>query len=542
MITPDMANPVIERTLRVEYLPLAELQPAKTNPKKHNLELLQESLLRFGFVSPVILDEASQTVLAGHGRLEALKQLCQTYDTPPEGVKVSDGGAWLVPVLRGVEFEQPSEAVSYLLADNRLCEVGGWDAEVLAETLAELEDEALGLGWDEKEMEKLLATLDEDSQALDDAAGEDEADEEETPSPPASNLKPSERVPKLYKSAKLHHGDCLKILNKLRPNTVDALVCDPPAGIGFISEAWDSGFKNKEEWVGLLTQVFSACLKVMKPGAHGLVWAFPRTAHWTSHALEQAGFEVRDVLIHLLRPPSPKSVNLSKAAKAKNVDAPELDGLGTGVLKAAEHWVLVRKPLEGTTVENVLKWGTGGLDLRGCAIPREKGQETWPKTVTWEHAEDCSETECSPTCPSQDLQESGLVGEGVDPRGFFYCPPVSTAEREAGCEGLDFSSYETISKRKPSAKKHARSGGRFALSGEVRNIHPSVKSIALMRWLVRMVTCGDFMVLDPFMGSGATGIAALREGCKFIGIEKEERYFRIAEARIKHWADRSDSF
>lgn len=108
------------------------------------------------------------------------------------------------------------------------------------------------------------------------------------------------------------HGDCLEQLASLDKNSVHALITDPPAGISFMGKSWDDDKGGRDQWISWLTEVMKECLRVMKPGAHGLVWAIPRTSHWTATALENAGFEVRDVVTHLFGSGFPKSHDISK--------------------------------------------------------------------------------------------------------------------------------------------------------------------------------------------------------------------------------------
>ena len=112
---------------------------------------------------------------------------------------------------------------------------------------------------------------------------------------------------------KLKQGDCLDVLRKAPDNYADSLVTDPPAGISFMGKDWDDDKGGRDQWVSWLTDVAKECLRVLKPGAHGLVWAIPRTSHWTMSALEDAGFEVRDVITHLFGTGFPKSLDVSKA-------------------------------------------------------------------------------------------------------------------------------------------------------------------------------------------------------------------------------------
>lgn len=180
----------------------------------------------------------------------------------------------------------------------------------------------------------------------------------------------------------LMHNDCLEALKSLKENSIDSLITDPPAGISFMGKDWDSDKGGSKQWVAWMTEVMTECLRVMKPGAHGLVWAIPRTSHWTATACENAGFEIRDVCTHLFGSGFPKSLDVSKAidkragaerevvgpGKRHNsnsfggekygefvggippITAPSTDlakqwqGWGTALKPSTERWVLVRKP------------------------------------------------------------------------------------------------------------------------------------------------------------------------------------------------------
>jgi len=171
-------------------------------------------------------------------------------------------------------------------------------------------------------------------------------------------------------------GDCVGHLAELEDCSVDALVTDPPAGISFMGKDWDRDKGGRDAWIEWMAGVMKDVLRVLKPGAHGFVWALPRTSHWTATALENAGFEIRDIVTHLFGSGFPKSANISKAidraagATVSVIDAArEWEGWGTALKPASEHWILVRKPLsEKTVVKNVLKHGTGGINIDGCRI------------------------------------------------------------------------------------------------------------------------------------------------------------------------------
>jgi hypothetical protein len=439
----------------------------------------------------------------------------------------------------------------------------------------------------------------------------------------------------------LIHGECLEELRKLEPNSLDSLVTDPPAGISFMGKDWD----KSHGYIPSMTEIFKECLRVLKPGAHGLVWAIPRTSHWTATALEDAGFEIRDVVTHLFGSGFPKSLDISKAIdKLENAEreiigykkqgtrsmfdggkprpaslpAREWSGFGTALKPASEHWILVRKPIsEKTVAANVLKWGCGGLNIDASRIsvdpndpnhrnstggyvktaseatipnaPYNKSrgatltQGRFPANLILSHNEDCEILEaalgvdkdhseptkltpdkmaCTPGCAVSMLDEqSGVTKEplrieqvdksicggssksfkGVRGHGdsggasrFFYVAKASKRERNEGCEGLPELECG-IGDDRPSGQSGSRLDGRDAR--KMPNIHPTVKPIRLMQYLITLITPPNGTVLDPFAGSGSTGVAALRSGFKFIGIERELEYTSIAKARLEYERD-----
>ena len=144
--------------LKIEYIPLDELIRWPRNPKQHDLGVIHKSMERFGFTSPVLMDEKSGRLVAGHGRLDTLMQKMNSGDNPPERI-VKKGKMWQVPVIRGLSFESEQEAEAYLLADNRLVELGGWDEGQLAEVLADLAKDGRelleGTGYDGDDLDEL---------------------------------------------------------------------------------------------------------------------------------------------------------------------------------------------------------------------------------------------------------------------------------------------------------------------------------------------------------------------------------------------------
>jgi len=359
----------------------------------------------------------------------------------------------------------------------------------------------------------------------------------------------------------IYNQDCSYQLQKLEENSIDSLVTDPPAGISFMGKEWDSDKGGRDNWVKWFSEIMRECLRVMKPGAHGLVWAIPRTSHWTATAIENAGFEVRDVVTHLFGSGFPKSLNVEKAGAGA-----EWRGFGTALKPASEHWILVRKPCsEKTVAKNVVRWGTGALNIDGGRTEgitsgsgtafktngtmgnfKEKrlgvpniisNQGRFPANLIFSHSPYCSDTQCDIECAIKMLDEqSGLIrtrnGYGVKGQTGGG---TGAAYQMTKCDA-------SISRKVIREEENGVLAGasRFfycaKVSGKERgegNNHPTVKAQKLMQYLIKLITPPNGTVLDPFMGSGSTGIAAKREGFKFIGIEKEKEYFEIAERRIE---------
>ena len=450
----------------------------------------------------------------------------------------------------------------------------------------------------------------------------------------------------------LLHGDCLEQMKTLPDNSVDAIVTDPPYGISFMAKKWDYDVPKVDVW--------QEAMRVLKPGGHALIACGTRTQHRMVVNIEDAGFEIRDVVSWIYGSGFPKSLNISKAIdkcngepdrlekftawmrttgmKAREIDAitgtnmgghyltaksqpaiptaalwaklrphitidipkwvdelvdrieaerevlgndtkarstsgksalptmggdtvyeswnitapatdaaKQWDGWGTALKPACEFFTLARKPLsEKTVAANVLKWGTGGINVDGCRVGTEdglqrisggsdnavgewglKGKHTspqptgrFPANLIHDGSDEVlagfPETGASKssfrglqhsgkhagTCDGGNIKDGTNTRRGHNDNGgsaarFFYCPKASKADRDEG------------------------------------NVHPTVKPTALMAYLCRLITPAGGTVLDPFMGSGSTGKAAVREGFDFIGCELDADYHAIATARIE---------
>ncbi len=297
----------------------------------------------------------------------------------------------------------------------------------------------------------------------------------------------------------LIEGDALELLAKLPAESIDAVICDPPYGLGFHGERWDGQQIRSVVPLARPEEAFErwchawalACARVLKPGGHLVAFGAPRTFHRLVAGLEDAGLEVRDQLLWLYAQGVPKSRRLP-------------GGMGTALKPAYEPILLARAPLIGTTTATLAAHGTSTLNIDAASIGTE---HHWPANLAVSH---------SPDCPV------GLIDAPAGgPSRLFFCAKATKAEREAGCEQLPLRDEPLYSR--PATRLR-------------RNIHPTVKPIALMRWLIRLAVPEGGLVLDPFTGSGSTGIAAVLEGRRFVGIEREDAYVEVACARLTHWA------
>jgi DNA modification methylase len=327
--------------------------------------------------------------------------------------------------------------------------------------------------------------------------------------------------PALYEDATqtwgLVEGDSLSLLAKLPPASIDAIVTDPPYGIGFHDESWDeadiyaaindgvprAAGETFERWT---TRWATECERVLKPGGHMLAFSAPRRFHRLVCGVEDAGLEVRDQLLWLNAQGLPKSRRLP-------------GGLGTTLKPAYEPILLARKPLDGRVLDNVAAFRTGALNIDAGRVPNaDAGSSYWPPNLALSHTAGCTPDACAAQC------QLSLIDPAMS--RLLFCAKASRKEREAGCERLPERSVQVYT-------------GRHHPPRVVRNIHPTVKPIELMRWLVRIVTPLGGLILDPFAGSGTTGIAAVLEDRYFLGIERAPEYVDIACARMAHWAKES---
>lgn len=379
--------------------------------------------------------------------------------------------------------------------------------------------------------------------------------------------------------ATVFHGSNLDVLPFMADNSVDSIVTDPPYELGFMGKKWDSS------GIAYSVELWRECLRVLKPGGHLLAFGGSRTWHRLAVAIEDAGFDVRDSIAWLYGSGFPKSHNVAlgidkklghenrgraipvaskfqasdieeknkltsnpvDAYSARSPEAEKWAGWGTALKPAFEPVVVARKPLVGTVAENVLAWGVGGLNIDATRIGTEErtnqpagnkagsngvykfsnadvdafnGTDAsvvsgrWPANVAFD--EDCAAL---------------LDEQAEDVSRFFY---VSKANKRDRNEGLD----QLPEVRHSDRNKTDGVGGdnpRNRTNKAKQNFHPTVKPTDLMRYLIKLVTPPDGIVLDPFTGSGSTGKAALLDRFQFIGIELTEDYLPIIQGRLQ-WA------
>lgn len=354
-------------------------------------------------------------------------------------------------------------------------------------------------------------------------------------------------------SVRLELGDCVEVMKTLGDASVDAVVTDPPYEIGFMAKGWDG------TGIAYSVEMWREVLRVLKPGGHVLAFGGTRTYHRMACAIEDAGFEIRDSIHWIYGSGFPKSLDVSKAidkaagaersiiAEWENrasfdengeggggfqrgtiqITAPATDaakqwnGWGTALKPAHEPVVVARKPLVGTVAANVQAHGTGAMNIDACRVgtaggtrrdgradePNDAGWAgmrghgveeldagRWPPNILLSHTPDCGEA-CAENCSVTEMDRQSGGASRFFPV-FRYQAKASRSER-----GTD-------------------------------NKHPTVKPVAMMRWLVRLVTPPGGVVLEPFMGSGTTGVACVQENLSFVGIEREPQYFEICKARI----------
>ena len=546
---PDLSY--ISKDLRPLARPISELtvdpENLRTHPKR-NRDLLHKSMAKYGQRRPAVVRADGMLIEAGNCMLEVAAQLGWTH----------------LAVV--VEDDDEDAAREYALLDNRTAELAEWDPSLssalrsMVEGGTPIED----LGWTDEE----LADLPEWSPPEGgDLGGGSPPDNEMKPEDDEIHEPPAEPITVLGDMVELgehvlHCADCMDVMHTLADNSVDAVVTDPPYGLspdgrartwddiaklraqgkgpkrGFMGKDWDAGVPGIT-WAKEL-------LRVLKPGAHVIAFSATRTMHRLTTALEDAGFEIRDQIGWLQWQGFPHTLDVSKgiddklgherpdrktgpampqsrslAAGARAVlnkgtpvsdEAKAWDGWSTGLKPSQEPAVLARKPLAGTVVDTVLKYGTGALNIDACRIP--------PKDPAWPGPSGDVPVFTRPE--SYDASSYHIPGGhdsqphpgGRWPGNIYACPKPGKAEREEGCESL------------PDVNPGGGDGD------GMKNPHPTVKPVKLLRWMLKLITPPGGTVLEPFAGSGSTLVASRELDLRIIASELEPAYCDVVCARL----------
>ena len=336
----------------------------------------------------------------------------------------------------------------------------------------------------------------------------------------------------------IHTGDNQLILDPYPDCHFDAIITDPPYGIEFLGKDWDANTGAINTW--------RQCMRVLKPGGYLLAFSAARTYHHLASNIESVRFEIRDQLMWLYASGFPKAQDIGKAIDRRGADGTEWAGWKTALKPAHEPIVMARKPFKGSTIDNVLQHGVGALNIDESRIPyageadfeeyvhnikgplerstathgdnvgmfdgntgfkAQKGKVVLPQgganglsRLTFGEGETSNEDSFLSYTPNEQGRfPSNVMGEIEGYQKYFYCPKVSRRER------MPF------------------------------NNHPTVKPVALMRYLIQLVVPKNSIILDPFTGSGSTGMAATELGHTFVGCELDPRYVAIAKRRIEGW-------
>jgi site-specific DNA-methyltransferase (adenine-specific) len=391
---------------------------------------------------------------------------------------------------------------------------------------------------------------------------------------------------------RLAHGDSRDVLKSLPDNSIDSVCTDPPyalvsivkrfgganaaptrdgdvysrASAGFMGQNWDTGE------TAFAVEFWQEVMRVLKPGGHVIAASGTRTYHRLAVAIEDAGFEIRDMVSWLYGSGFPKSHDVSKgidkaagaerevvgqakrtgkeagtygAMAGDNVitaaatpEAKQWEGWGTALKPACEPWVLARKPLAGTVAGNVLAHGTGALNINACRVGEE------------ERTYEPKGTSANAAMIRVPIHRIGVSGEEVTVKGRWPANVIHDGSDEV--VGAFPDSKSTIGKPRSAAPgigygmthtgaeySDEGSAARFFYSAKadamdrIGSKHPTVKPVDLMQYLCRLITPPGGTVLDPFAGSGSTGEAAYREGFNCVLIEREADYVEDIRERLR---------
>ena len=368
----------------------------------------------------------------------------------------------------------------------------------------------------------------------------------------------------MKKDWKVLVGNNIDLLKSYEDNTFDSIVTDPPYGIEFLGKDWDKDTGAMETW--------QECLRVLKPGGYILAFSAARTYHNLATNIESAGFEIRDQIMWLYGSGFPKAQDMGKAIQkrqgveetnsikggarpsnkmatpyaegsgyqqtvATSPEAQQWSGWKTALKPAHEPIVMARKPFKGSCIDNVLNHGVGALNIDGSRVEYADEAEKELRLSYNKYAgkiygdEGVYDVKTSQGASSEKGRyPSNVIGEVTDYQKYFYCPKVGRAERHVG-----FEPPETNGKGHTQMYGEEQAVLRNTNNLSTGNNHPTVKPVELMKYLVKLVTPEGGIVLDPFNGSGSTGMACVELGYEYVGCELDPNYVEIATNRIAAW-------
>jgi DNA modification methylase len=320
-------------------------------------------------------------------------------------------------------------------------------------------------------------------------------------------------------------GDCLEVMETFPDNHFSSVVTDPPYGLSFMGKGWDHEVPGVEYW--------KSCLRLLKPGGFLLAMGGTRTFHRLASCIEDSGFSIRDTIYWIYGSGFPKSHN--------NFG---IKGYGSALKPAVEPCILAMKPCDGTFKQNVEKWGQAGINIDACRIPTDDTLSIGSSNMGYHgtHFPRCNQQNSKGRWPANLILDSEAGAMLDEQSGFSKSVPFGNPT----C-GFHDSLGRQKNKRNEIGKGHSDSGGasRFFYTAKAspreRNegldkpsSHPTVKPLALMEYLIKLIAPPNALILDPFAGSGTTIVAATNLGIKAIGIEKEAEYAEIARARVEN--------
>jgi DNA modification methylase len=377
------------------------------------------------------------------------------------------------------------------------------------------------------------------------------------------------------------NGDSLQELKKLPDNIIDSVVTDPPYELGFMGKSWDNtGIANN-------VKLWEEVLRVLKPGGHMLAFSGTRTYHRMVVAIEDAGFEIRDMINYTYGSGFPKNHDISKAIEKKKGVKPigkkpaygaianrelidergwnninnalimpetqteetkQWQGFGTALKPSHEPIVLARKPVEGTIADNVLTYGTGAINIDGSRVDTNgekldvggRGKHNRGEGYGFQPMGDYEIPEGQGRYPANTIlaadeevtalfpNDTSRYFQQIEYNPIIYQAKASKKERN---KGLDNFEPQAVNDGREKDIDNPYQRG----TTPRKNTHPTVKPIKLMEYLVKLITPPGGVVLDMFAGSGTTLIAAKTQGFNYIGIELTPEYVEIAEARLKSY-------